>query len=72
MTTVRPIPSGSEGTIPYLAVKGAAEAFASLERAYAEHDYQLQYLGYPEYDSLRSDPRFTALMRRVAPRRPLQ
>ena len=42
------------------------QAFASLEKAYAMHDLQLGFLGVdPEYDSLRSDPRFTALMRRV-------
>jgi eukaryotic-like serine/threonine-protein kinase len=42
------------------------QAFASLEKAYEEHDLQLQYLGVsPAYDPLRSDPRFLNLMRRV-------
>jgi eukaryotic-like serine/threonine-protein kinase len=42
------------------------EAFASLERAYAARDLQLQFLGVdPDYDSLRSDPRFRDLVRRV-------
>jgi tetratricopeptide (TPR) repeat protein len=42
------------------------EAFQSLERAYSTHDLQLQYLGVePSFDSLRSDPRFKDLMRRV-------
>jgi eukaryotic-like serine/threonine-protein kinase len=42
------------------------QAFASLEKAYEEHDLQLQYLGVsPGYDPLRPDPRFLNLMRRV-------
>ena len=41
-------------------------AFQSLERAYAAHDIPMQYLKVdPHFDSLRSDPRFTDLMRRV-------
>ena len=42
------------------------QAFASLEKAYAAHDPNLQYLGVePAFDSLRSDPRFQDLVRRV-------
>ena len=41
-------------------------AIASLERAYAAHDLMMQYLKVaPHYDSLRSDPRFRDLIRRV-------
>lgn len=41
-------------------------AIASLEKAYAAHDLQLQFLKVdPDYDSLRNDPRFIDLMRRV-------
>ncbi len=42
------------------------QAFASLESAYAARDLQLQFLGVdPDYDSLRSDPRFPDLLLRV-------
>ena len=41
-------------------------AFRWLERAYAAHDFQLQYLKIdPRCDSLRSDPRFADLLRRM-------
>jgi tetratricopeptide (TPR) repeat protein len=41
-------------------------AIAQLEKAYAAHDLQLQYLKVAtQYDSLRSDPRFQDLVRRV-------
>jgi eukaryotic-like serine/threonine-protein kinase len=40
-------------------------ALESLERAYREHDLQMQYLKAPWYDGLRSEARFQDLMRRV-------
>ena len=41
-------------------------AIALLEKAYAAHDLQLQYLKVdPHYNSLRPDPRFQDLIRRV-------
>jgi TolB-like protein/Tfp pilus assembly protein PilF len=36
-----------------------------LERAYAEGDYNMPYIGGPTFDLLRSDPRFQDLLRRV-------
>jgi hypothetical protein len=42
------------------------QALSSLERAYTVHDLQMQFLGVdPHYDSLRSEPRFKELMRKV-------
>ena len=36
-----------------------------LERAYADHDPNLPYLLFPQFDSLRNDPRFQDLCRRL-------
>jgi len=42
------------------------EALGWLEEAYKEHSFQMQFLKLePRWDSLRSDPRFTELVRRV-------
>jgi tetratricopeptide (TPR) repeat protein len=58
--------SPAELGIIYVALGEREQAFASLEKAYAAHDNQLQFLGVdPNYDSLRSDPRFQDLLRRV-------
>ena len=40
-------------------------AFAWLERAYEEHNPNMPYIGGPQNDSLRSDPRFQDLLRRM-------
>jgi TolB-like protein/Flp pilus assembly protein TadD len=41
------------------------QAFALLERAYADHDQQLIWLGGRDFESFHSDPRFANLMRRI-------
>jgi tetratricopeptide (TPR) repeat protein len=58
--------SAAELAILYGALNDHEQAFASLEKAYAAHDPNLQYLGVdPEFDSLRSDARFANLTRRI-------
>ena len=58
--------SPAQLAVLYTGLGNKEAAFESLERAYIEHDLQLQYLKVdPHYDSLRSDPRFADLTRRV-------
>jgi TolB-like protein/DNA-binding winged helix-turn-helix (wHTH) protein len=41
-------------------------AFQSLDRAYTKHDTELIYLNVePQWDAIRSDPRFNSLLRRI-------
>lgn len=50
----------------YVGMGEKDEAFAWLDKAYQEHSFWLMWIKMdPKVDSLRSDPRFTALMRRV-------
>ncbi|MBI3421386.1 MAG: tetratricopeptide repeat protein [Acidobacteria bacterium] len=52
--------------IIYAALGQAKQAVAWLEKAYEERHGFLVYLNVePAFDSLRSDPRFTALLKRV-------
>ncbi|MBA4123793.1 MAG: protein kinase [Acidobacteria bacterium] len=58
--------SPTELAILYAALGDKEKAFASLEKAYTERDFQLTSLKVePGYDPLRDDPRFQDLMRRV-------
>ncbi len=66
LKTTKEYVSPAELAILYTGLGDKEGAFQSLERAYGAHDLQMQYLKVePHYDSLRSDPRFTDLMRRV-------
>jgi TolB-like protein/Tfp pilus assembly protein PilF len=66
LQTTKEYVSPGELAILYGSLGEQEQAFASLERAYAVHDLQLQYLGVdPAFDPLRSDPRFGNLMHRV-------
>lgn len=58
--------SPAELAILYVGLGDKEGALASLEKAYAARDLQLQYLKLESrYDSLRLDPRFRNLVRRV-------
>ena len=58
--------SPAELAVLYAALGEREQAFKSLEKGFAARDLQLQFLGIdPAFDSLRDDPRFADLMRRV-------
>ena len=58
--------SPAELATAYVGLGEKEQALSLLERAYAQHDLQLQYLGVdPHFDSLRSEPRFQELIRKV-------
>ena len=58
--------SPGELAVLYAALGRREQAFASLEKGFAARDLQLQFLAVdPAFDSLRSDPRFADLLRRV-------
>jgi len=66
MQTTKDYVSQAELAILFVGLGDKEQAFAALERAYAAHDFQLQHLKVEShYDSLRSDPRFADLLRRV-------
>jgi adenylate cyclase len=50
----------------YIGLKDTEKAFAWLEKAYKQHDYQLTWAKCdPRFDPLRSDPRFIDLLKRM-------
>ncbi len=66
LKTTKKYLSFAELAILYAGFGDKEAAFQSLERAYAAHDLQMQFLTTdPAYDALRSDPRFADLVRRV-------
>lgn len=66
LNTTREYVSPTELAALYAMLGDNERAFALLEKAYAAHDLQLQYLKIePHFDSVRSDPRFQDLLMRV-------
>jgi TolB-like protein/Flp pilus assembly protein TadD len=66
LKTTREYVSPAELAVIYVGLGDTEGTLQALERAYTAHDLQLQYLNIdPHYDALRSDPRFTDLVRRV-------
>jgi TolB-like protein/Tfp pilus assembly protein PilF len=66
LQTTKEYVSPGELAVLHLSLGDKEEALALLKKAYEAHDLQLQYLKVdPQYDSLRSDPRFADIMRRV-------
>ena len=58
--------SPGELAILYIALGQRERAFSSLEKGFGARDVQLQFLAVdPAFDSLRADPRFIDLLRRV-------
>ncbi len=58
--------SPAELAILYVGLGEKEKALSSLERAYAAHDLRLGFVGSdPHYDSVRSEPRFQELIRKV-------
>jgi tetratricopeptide (TPR) repeat protein len=49
----------------YMGLGEKDQAFEHLEKSYLERDPMLAHLRAPLYDSLRSDPRFTALLKKM-------
>ena len=66
LKTTKDYVSPTELAYLYVGLGETEGAFASLEKAYAAHDSQLQFLRIdPFFDPLRSDPRFAQLLKRV-------
>ena len=66
LKTTQEYVSPAELAVLYVGLDDKESAIASLERAYAVHDLQLENLKVdPQLDSLRTDPRFQNLLRRV-------
>jgi TolB-like protein/DNA-binding winged helix-turn-helix (wHTH) protein/Tfp pilus assembly protein PilF len=67
LTSMHPrYPSAYEAAIVYAGLGDKERAFEWLKKSYDAHSRQMVYLGVtPMLDSLRSDPRFTALVNQV-------
>jgi len=59
------VPASARALI-YIGLRDKDRAFAWLDKAYAERDWRLRELKVsPRFDSLRSDPRFTRLLKQM-------
>ncbi len=66
LKTTKEYVSPAELAVLYVGLGDKEGAIALLENAYAAHDLQMQYLKIdPHYHSLRSDPRFVELVKKV-------
>ena len=66
LETTKEYVSPAELATLYAGLSDKEKTLAALERAYAAHDLQLQYLAAdPDLDSLRAEPRFQDLIRKV-------
>jgi hypothetical protein len=66
LTTTKEYVSPVELAVLYVGFGDHDKAISTLERAYSEHDSQMQFLGIdPHFDGIRKDPRFVDLMKRV-------
>ncbi len=66
LETTKEYVAPGELAILYEAIGDREKAIATLERAFAIHDLQLQYLKVdPSFDSMHDDPRFQDLLRRI-------
>jgi TolB-like protein/Tfp pilus assembly protein PilF len=64
--TTKQYVSPAELATLYIGLDQKEQALSALERAYADHDVQMQFLGVaPFYDPLRTEPRFQELIRKV-------
>jgi tetratricopeptide (TPR) repeat protein len=58
--------SSASIALVYAGLRDNDQAFAWLDKAYDQRDFQLQWFNIePRWDSLRSDPRFTVLLKKV-------
>jgi serine/threonine protein kinase/TolB-like protein/Tfp pilus assembly protein PilF len=66
LKTTKDYVSPAEFAVLYVGLGDKDGAIGLLEKAYAVHDLQMQYLKVdPHYDRLRGDPRFVDLMKKV-------
>jgi serine/threonine-protein kinase len=66
LETTKEYVSPAELAVLYVGLGDREHALSALERAYTEHDLQMNFLAVdPHYDALRSEPRFQELIRKV-------